>query len=43
MPLLKLETSVVIPEEKRRTLVVALSKAVAGTIGKPEQYVILKG
>ena len=41
MPLLKLETTVVLPEEKRKTLLAALSKAVAGTIGKPEQYVMV--
>ena len=41
MPLLKLETSVVIPEDKRKSLLASLSKAVAGTIGKPEQYVMV--
>jgi phenylpyruvate tautomerase len=41
MPLLKLETTVVLPEEKRKPLLAALSKAVAGTIGKPEQYVMV--
>src|SRR5947207_1338096 len=41
MPLLKLETTVVVPEEKRKALLAALSKAVAGTIGKPEQYVMV--
>lgn len=39
MPLLKLETTVSISDEK--TLLPALSKAVAGTIGKPEQYVMV--
>ena len=38
MPLLKLETTVIITEEKRKALLAALSKAVAATIGKPEQY-----
>ena len=41
MPLLKVETSVVIPEEKRKALLASLSKAVAGTIGKREQYVMV--
>jgi hypothetical protein len=41
MPLLKLETTVVLPEEKRTALLAALSKAVAVTIGKPEQYVMV--
>ena len=41
MPLLKLETTVVLTDEKRKTLLSALSKAVAGTIGKPEQYVMV--
>jgi len=41
MPLLKLETTLAIPEDKRRILLGSLSKAVAGTIGKPEQYVMV--
>jgi phenylpyruvate tautomerase PptA (4-oxalocrotonate tautomerase family) len=41
MPLLKLETTVVLSEDKRRALLVSLSKAVAETIGKPEQYVLV--
>jgi phenylpyruvate tautomerase len=41
MPLLKLETTVVLPEDKRKALLTSLSKAVAGTIGKPEQYVMV--
>jgi phenylpyruvate tautomerase PptA (4-oxalocrotonate tautomerase family) len=41
MPLLKLETTVLLTEEKERPLLAALSKAVAGTIGKPEQYVMI--
>jgi phenylpyruvate tautomerase PptA (4-oxalocrotonate tautomerase family) len=41
MPLLKLETTVALPDEKRKTLLAALSKVVAGTIGKPEQYVMV--
>ena len=41
MPLLKLETTVVLTEEKRKALLAALSKAVAGAIGKPEQYVMV--
>src|SRR3974377_626738 len=41
MPLLKLETTVAIPEEKRKALLASLSKTVAETIGKPEQYVMV--
>ncbi len=41
MPLLKLETSVAISEDKRKALLPSLSKAVAGTTGKPEQYVMV--
>lgn len=41
MPLLKLETTVVLPEEKRQALLASLSKIVAETIGKPEQYVMV--
>jgi len=41
MPLLKLETTVAVPDEKRKPLLAALSKTVAGTIGKPEQYVMV--
>ncbi len=41
MPLLKLETTVSIPEEKRQMLLASLSKTVAETIGKPEQYVMV--
>ena len=41
MPLLKLETTVVLPDDKRKALLASLSKAVAGTIGKPEQYVMI--
>ena len=41
MPLLKLDTTVVLSEDKRKTLLAALSKIVAETIGKPEQYVMV--
>jgi phenylpyruvate tautomerase len=41
MPLLKLETTVVLPEDKRQALLASLSKIVAETIGKPEQYVMV--
>jgi len=41
MPFLKLETTVPLPEDKRKHLLAALSKAVAGAIGKPEQYVMV--
>jgi len=41
MPLLKLETTVRLPDEKGKPLLAALSKAVAGATGKPEQYVMV--
>src|SRR5712692_10178501 len=41
MPLLKLETTVRLSEDKEQTLLASLSKAIAGTIGKPEQYVMV--
>jgi phenylpyruvate tautomerase len=41
MPLLKLETNVHLPDDKRHALLSNLSKIVANTIGKPEQYVMV--
>ena len=41
MPLLKLETTVVLSEEKRQALLASLSKTVAESIGKPQQYVMV--
>lgn len=41
MPLLKLETTVGMSEETRNTLLASLSKIIAKTIGKPEQYVMV--
>jgi phenylpyruvate tautomerase PptA (4-oxalocrotonate tautomerase family) len=41
MPLLKLETTVALADDKKKALLAALSKIVAGTIGKPEQYVMV--
>ena len=41
MPLLKLETTVVLSEDKRNALLASLSKTVAETIGKPGQYVMV--
>jgi phenylpyruvate tautomerase PptA (4-oxalocrotonate tautomerase family) len=41
MPLLKLETTVPLSDDKRKNLLTSLSKALAGTIGKPEQYVMV--
>jgi phenylpyruvate tautomerase len=41
MPLLKLQTNATISQEKQQALLAALSKAVAQTIGKPEQYVMV--
>jgi phenylpyruvate tautomerase len=41
MPLLKLETNVAISDEKKKSLLPALSKIVAETLGKPEDYVMV--
>jgi phenylpyruvate tautomerase PptA (4-oxalocrotonate tautomerase family) len=41
MPLLKMHTSVPVPEDKKEGLVKALSKITAETIGKPESYVMV--
>jgi phenylpyruvate tautomerase len=41
MPLLKLETTVVLSEDKRQAPLASLSKIVAETIGKPQQYVMV--
>jgi phenylpyruvate tautomerase PptA (4-oxalocrotonate tautomerase family) len=41
MPLLKLETTVALSEEKKKALLASLSKIVAETIDKPEQYVMV--
>lgn len=41
MPLLKLETTVALTEDKKNVLLASLSKIVAGVIGKPEQYVMV--
>jgi phenylpyruvate tautomerase len=41
MPLLKLETNVTLSEDKRKKLLPALSKIVAETIGKSEDYVMV--
>ncbi len=41
MPLLKLETTVTLADEQTKQLLAALSELVAGTIGKPEQYVMV--
>ncbi len=41
MPLLKLETTVTVPDDKRKSLIAGLSKIVAETIGKPELYVMV--
>jgi phenylpyruvate tautomerase len=40
MPLVKLETTVALSDEKRKELVAALSKIVGETIGKPQQYMM---
>ncbi len=41
MPLLRLHTSVSVPEEEKDALVKALSKTVASGIGKPENYMMV--
>jgi phenylpyruvate tautomerase len=41
MPLLKLETTVPLSAERQSALLASLSKIVAETIGKPEQYVMV--
>ena len=41
MPLLKVETTVLIPEDKRKSLLASLSRTLADTLGKPEQYVMI--
>jgi len=41
MPLLKLETTVTLPDDQREMLLSLLSKTVAKIIGKPEQYVMV--
>ena len=41
MPLLKLETTATLSDNQRQQLLAALSKIVAETIGKPEQYVMV--
>lgn len=41
MPLLKLETTVPVSDDQRQQLLASLSKIIAETIGKPEQYVMV--
>src|SRR5262245_36898475 len=41
MPLLKLETTVALDDNQRQQLLASLSKILAETIGKPEQYVMV--
>jgi phenylpyruvate tautomerase len=41
MPLLKLETTADLSDDNRKSLLPALSKIVAETIGKPETYVMV--
>ena len=41
MPLLKVETTVVLTEDARQALLASLSKIVAEAIGKPQQYVMV--
>ena|ERR1022692_2651005 len=41
MPLLKLETTVALTEDKGKAQLASLSKTVAEVIGKPQQYVMV--
>src|SRR5262245_11721348 len=41
MPLLKLETTVALSDDHRKSLLPALSKIVAETVGKPETYMMV--
>jgi len=41
MPLLKIDSTVTLSEEVRKSLLVALSRATAETLGKPGQYVMV--
>lgn len=41
MPLLKLETTIVLTPEQRQALLPAVSQLLAKTLGKPEQYVMV--
>jgi len=41
MPLLKLEITASLSDDKRKALLAALSRIVAETIGKPEDYVMV--
>jgi phenylpyruvate tautomerase len=41
MPLLKLDTTVALSDEQKKSLLPALSKIVAETIGKPETYMMV--
>jgi phenylpyruvate tautomerase len=41
MPLLKLETTVAVPDDQRQRLLTSLSHIVSETTGKPEQYVMI--
>src|SRR5215831_18163830 len=41
MPLLKLETNVALTNTEQQQLLASLSRIVAETIGKPEQYVMV--
>jgi phenylpyruvate tautomerase PptA (4-oxalocrotonate tautomerase family) len=41
MPLLRLETNAPLSDDARKNLTASLSRTVADTIGKPEQYVMI--
>jgi phenylpyruvate tautomerase len=40
MPFIKVESTASLSEDKRKSLLATLSKTVAATLGKPEQYVM---
>ena len=40
MPLIKLQTTVPLSDEKQQELLASLSRLIAGAIGKPERYVM---
>lgn len=40
MPLIKLQTSIPLSDEKKEELLASMSKIIAESIGKPEQYVM---
>jgi phenylpyruvate tautomerase len=41
MPLVKIETTVVLPVDKQQALLASVSKIVGETLGKPQQYMMV--